>query len=713
MFTGLGLAFFLLLAAGRLGAQPYLYSITDQGLYESQDIYGPTTNAEGWEVGTYASGYPLNSYSLVKRPGDSSFSALFSGYFYLDAAYGINDKNLIVGAMNLFYSNENHLAYRADGNTLDMFSLTDFTNLSGSGFTRLTRATRILDNGTIIGLGIKEGGATHVFELTPIAPELLWDTNGTTAGIPQGNGTWSLSSANWTENSSGTSVGGWINGAIARFQYNLTPATVTVTDNIVLEGIWSGYTVNGMTIAASGGGTLTFTGQGFIRMAGSAIKLTISAPIAGSAGLWLTGIGGDLFLEGDNSYTGQTRVSSWTSLIPRHANALGAAGTGNETIVESNGRVDFDQSLTIGETFVLNGGSLGVRQDYDFHTARHVTLTGPIVLEGDYGRIDGSNPNYDSSMTVSGVISESGGSHNLVVAGATLTGANTFTGDLIVLGEGATVSSVTAAGVAGPMGQGSRLVLGQNIEGANAGRFTYLGSTASTDREVYLEGGGTIDVHDTDTTLTLTGLISGSQMLEKAGAGTLSLTAANIYTGGTEIEQGTLRITGASALGTGPVLIDNGGMLTGSGTFSGNLTIHGIYSPGDSPGLVALSSSLVSLESDGLIHFEIGGLARGTQYDALDISGQFASEGGIKVSLINAFMPQLGDSFHLLSWGTAGSISFSNFDLPALNGGLYWETGLLASTGQITVSAVPEPSSWLLLGLGVAGGLLRWFRTRR
>ncbi len=697
------------------GSAQYFYTVSDLGQYVAQDIQGPATNAAGWAVSTYSSAFPLNSYSLVQRPGDPGFSPLFpSAYLFMDAAYGVNDKNMVVGSMNLFYASSGyHQAYRADANLTEVLRLEGITRMAGSGFTILNSATRILDDGTIFGLGMKEDGLTHVFQLNPIAPELHWDSNGATPGLPQGSGTWSHASSNWTANTAGTSVAGWTDGGIARFYYNTAPATVTVTDNVVVEGIWAGYTpIGGMTIDASGGGALTFTGQGFIRGAGSASLLRISAPLAGSAGLWLTG-GGDIYLQGDNTYTGQTRIE--TDVYASHQNSLGATGVGNETIVASGGRLRFEQALTVGETFLLDGGWIFTQPDYENLTARNVELTGPLVLQNDSWI--GGDASRNAGLTVSGAIGESGGAHQLRVSGGTvLTGTNTFTGDLQAFGDGVVISQVTNAGVAGQLGQGSRVTLGWDSEGAMPGDLHYTGGTAATNREFHLEGGGNIDVVNAATTLTLSGAITGPRFLGKTGAGTLVLTGSNTFSGGTWIDGGTLRIVGTNALGSGHVTIGADGILTGAGTFTGNLQVNGLYSPGDGVGLIALPGSVTLGGGAGIIEFEIGGLARGTQYDALDIGGTFSSEGSIRLTLVNGFMPSVGDSFNLLTWGTAGDISFLDFNGTALTSGLYWDTTAFASTGVISVTdvapAIPEPSAYAALTGLAALGTVVWRRRR-
>ena len=67
-------------------------------------------------------------------------------------------------------------------------------------------------------------------------------------------------------------------------------------------------------------------------------------------------------------------------------------------------------------------------------------------------------------------------------------------------------------------------------------------------------------------TLTLSGAISGSGILTKAGDGTLALSGSNSY-GSTQLDAGTLSIGAASALGSGSITF-NGGVLDVTSTFT-------------------------------------------------------------------------------------------------------------------------------------------------
>ena len=82
--------------------------------------------------------------------------------------------------------------------------------------------------------------------------------------------------------------------------------------------------------------------------------------------------------------------------------------------------------------------------------------------------------------------------------------------------------------------------------------------------------------------LTISGSISGIGSLTKTGSGTLFLTAANSYSGVTNVNCGTLQLGNTNALGSGPVAISTGvldlagyspsvGALSGSGTITSSV----------------------------------------------------------------------------------------------------------------------------------------------
>lgn len=72
-----------------------------------------------------------------------------------------------------------------------------------------------------------------------------------------------------------------------------------------------------------------------------------------------------------------------------------------------------------------------------------------------------------------------------------------------------------------------------------------------------------------------TAAIGGPTSLAKRGTGTLTLTSANSFTGGTDLDAGNLTITHAAAIGTGPITLSGGQWDTGALTPSNSVVVTG------------------------------------------------------------------------------------------------------------------------------------------
>ncbi|MCZ4094703.1 autotransporter-associated beta strand repeat-containing protein [Sinorhizobium psoraleae] len=226
---------------------------------------------------------------------------------------------------------------------------------------------------------------------------------------------------------------------------------------------------------------------------------------------------GTLVLSGTNTYTAGTAINGGTVQISADAN-LGAAGG----------------------ALSLDGGTL--RNTAAVASSRTVTLN---AGGGTFNTLD--------TLSLNGVV---GGAGALTKTGAgtlVLAGTNTYQGGTVINGGTVEVSTDVNLG---------------NASGALAFNGGTLHTTASftAARNVTLNaGGGTFDT-DNLTRLTLANAVGGVGALAKTGAGTLVLTAANAYGGGTTISSGTLQLGNGGATGSIAGNVLNNGTLCSTAT---------------------------------------------------------------------------------------------------------------------------------------------------
>jgi len=194
--------------------------------------------------------------------------------------------------------------------------------------------------------------------------------------------------------------------------------------------------------------------------------------------------------------------------------------------------------------------------------------------------------------------------------------------------------------------------------------------------------GGTVSV-DAGVTATISSVVGGST-LTKAGAGTLLLSNANTYSGGTFVAAGTLLVTNTTGSGTGSgaVAVDSGATLGGTGTIAGNVVNSGIVAPGMSAGTIHIGGTYAQAPG-GTLAIE---LASNSNYDVLDVTGAANLSGTLIVSLISGFAPQQGSVFQIINASTLNATTFSTTSLPALSGSLAWKVSYGANFVTLSVT---------------------------
>ena len=226
--------------------------------------------------------------------------------------------------------------------------------------------------------------------------------------------------------------------------------------------------------------------------------------------------------------------------------------------------------------------------------------------------------------------------------------------------------------------------------------------TASYSGNLTIHGAATLTAA-TGATATFSGNFSGAGNLTKTGTGAVVLTGASSHTGGTTVSEGSLYSNGYLS---GSVLVQTGATLGGSGTISGLATLNAgaTLAPGNSVGTLTFEDGL-TLNATSTVTMEINGAA---DFDRITVNGGLLTYGGT-LSLLFGFTPAVNSTYQLFTGASvataAGDFATLTFNDPAYQGSYNPDSGLL------TLTAVPEPQTWVLLGLGAS--FLLWQIRRR
>ena len=510
----------------------------------------------------------------------------------------------------------------ANGGTIDSSSATaasilNFTNsgavvASGSGNRTLT----------LTGSNLGTNGAGEWGTGSIIAAAIPNPGVGTTAITKTGAGVWALSGASGYSGQtsinagqfairSSTAMGTSAVNVAAGAQLAFAAHSLSVANNVTLNGLTNGLAVAGTTVNGAlagdilgGSGNNTLTGQLTLAATSNLTSswndksLTVTGQITGGGGLQVdlfrTGNGPSLIIVGNstNNYAGNTIINSGTTLRVSADNSLGTGilqlnsgrlSSANTTARAISNAVQLLGNFTLGDG--TNNGLLTFSNTVTLSTNNTFTTDSDVTFNGQVvgGGSQTLNKNGAGVLTL-GNVTNSYSNGNEITGGVLAVAAiNAIGPGYLAVKSGATFR-YTGAGTEST----TRLLWLDN----GASTFDITSATGSL---VWTPAGGNRNQPFTKTGLgsfTQNGVISGGTVT--VNAGTLLLAGANTYTGTTTVNGGTLAAGIASVAGVSGAFGNNSavtmanvagatmnitgfntqiGSLTGGGATGGNVTL--------------------------------------------------------------------------------------------------------------------------------------------
>ncbi|SDR62439.1 outer membrane autotransporter barrel domain-containing protein [Rhizobiales bacterium GAS113] len=491
------------------------------------------------------------------------------------------------------------------------------------------------------------------------------------------------------------------NGGNITFNGSSTAGNATITTNSVGDVVFSGtssggrasfitnaggvfdmslLTSAGMTAGSIAGAGNYFLGSKVLTVGGNNQSTSVSGVISdggfggGTGGSLIKTGTGTLTLSGLNTYSGGTFLNGGVLAVSSDAN-LGAASGG---LSFDGGTLRAVGTLSSARSVTLNpgGGTLDA-------------ATGGITLSGNI--IDGSGPGGLTIMS-------SGGGRQVL-----LSGNNSYSGATIVAPGG-----VLVAGSANAFSKNSDFTVNGNV--ALGGFNSTIKSLSGSGSVANVFGGpATLTIAPPSGTTTFSGGISDSPgnalTLAKAGAGTQVLTGANTYTGGTMLNAGTLGVGNSSALGTGPLTMQDGTTLqfVSSAMLSNAINFPGVDPTIDTGGNTAVLAGVIS-GTGGITKIGSGFLFLNgidTYTGATTVSaGTLIVNGSIASSAVT-----VAGGAVLGGGGTVGALTVQGGATvtPSRAGGFVVPGGSPFATLNVSGNVTFAPGSTFLVGVNAAG----------
>jgi hypothetical protein len=394
-----------------------------------------------------------------------------------------------------------------------------------------------------------------------------------------------------------------------------------------------------LTIAQTGAGG-SFSSVGAITVGGGD-TLTISGKTFGYVGGTLDGPGGTLVLSGDTAVFSKPHSIGSIVLSGSSANFSADDSTARTKLLLTTSTINGAGTLTNspGKTLSIRGSSIGLPFVNQGTLLANGTssIDGPLTtVAGSTLRVQGNGTFSSANLTVTNGLVNNGA---IELTDTTSSYGATLVVKTLPLVNAGTIDILAGAG--GPRTIDAILLDNQGTFTASQAVTISHADAQHTNRGTYKVKAGTVTFAQSGTNESFTNQAGGIIDMDP----------------GT-----TFRVT------NGPVTNALGGKIVGFGTLDvrnpATLTNNGDFFPGASPGALSVSTGTgtASFGSSASLNIELAGVAQGTQYDYLPVTGSASWAGTLNVTL--SFAPTSGQQFVIAQCSVACTNRFGVENLP-------------------------------------------------